>query len=201
MQPRLRGVTLFAAAWFICGIAPVTTTRSMFVLYYLYIPLGGVTLWMACALTHFRLPALAIVGAGAVLAAGSASTLQRLESAHLPDTAVHAQSSLRHAQIAGATLADLTGVPLGEAVAVWMPHRYPASAWRNHGWYGQNVRSALSDGRALTLVCPHVRTVAFPSLGEPYPGRTVVAMGWDGHVQSITPPAPSRTTPPIEPRR
>ena len=145
---------------------------------------------MACALTHIRAPAMAVIGMGVVLAAGSAATLNRLEAAHLPDTEVHAQSSLRHAQIAGAALADLTGVPLGDAVAVWMPRRYPASAWRNHGWYGQNVRSALSDGRALTLVCPQLQSVAFPAVGEPYPGRTVVAMGWDGHVRAITPHAP-----------
>ncbi len=186
---RLRGIALFAAAWFLCAIAPVTTTRSMFVLYYLYIPMAGVALWAACAFTRLRAPAALVVLVGAGLAAGSASVLARLESALLPETGVHAQSSLRHAQIAGAALADLEGVPLGEAAAVWMPRRYPASAWRNHGWYGQNVRSALSDGRAMMLVCPGLRTVAFATVDDEYPGRTVVAMGWDGHVRAVTPAA------------
>lgn len=188
-HPRLRGVTAFAAAWFVCAIAPATTTRSMFVLYYLYVPLAGAALLAACALTAFRVPAAAVCALGAVLAAGSASTLGRIEAARLPGTEVHAQSSLRHAQIAGHALADLEGVPLGDAVAVWMPRRYPREAWRNHGWYGQNVRSALSDGRALTMVCRGTQSVAFPRVGEPYPDRTVVAMGWDGRVRALTPHA------------
>ncbi len=189
-RPAVRPLAWFAAAWFVCGIAPATTTRSMFVLYYLYMPLTGVAILAARALSEPRVPPAIACALGAVCLAGSATTLGRIEDARLPGTDVHAQSSLRHAQIAGHAVGDLAGVPLGDAVAVWMPRRYPRAAWRNHGWYGQNVRSALSDGRALTMVCPRLRAVAFPQVGEPYPGRTVVAMGWDGHVRAITPYAP-----------
>jgi hypothetical protein len=189
---RLRRWAIVSGVWYMAALVPFLTTRSMFVLYYLYVPLLGAVIFAAGAATALRIPPAAAAGALAVFLAGSASTLERIEAARLGDTQVHAQSSLRHAQVAANTLRDVAGVPLGRWVALAFPNRYPASARRNKGWYDLNVMSAISDGRAIALTCPGVESVERPLPGQPYEGWTWLALSWDGHVRAVVPPASPR---------
>jgi hypothetical protein len=126
-----------------------------------------------------------------VLIAGSTWTLHRTETARLGDFDVHAQSSLRHAQVARNVLASLAGVPLGERVQLVYPRRYPAAARPNRGWFDRNVFVAISDGRALRLTNPGVRVIEpVPRAAEPLRDWTRVYVAWDGTPRAVIAPSP-----------
>ena len=184
--------------WFWALLAPVAMLEKHFYLYYLDCALPGLALSLAALAPEAQTARRWIVGLGCVLLALSLAAIQARHAARLASVPLPTDFVLRRSLIARNAADDLRRdesrllprvVLLGQqpVSASAGGTRAPQPGYRPDPWLDENVRAALSEGEAVSLLFPQVKEAAFQSWL--LPGDTssaVAAYQPDGHLEVLS---------------